>query len=425
MGLTGPASAMQAHAPSHHASFQGPPPDNKPAFRPAVDGQPLSTTTQFWRDRPGDCPAPLWSLILQECGEECLQGLRPHSGVVAALAVELAAVGEGRLRPFLRHLDEVHRGAGAVARSTADARNVQAHYKEEAAAAAAQLHACRGELKRHHAMHEDQFQAANLAASELDRAKFQIEMMSQALEQANRRLVDASAHWEHQLAAERERAVSSNVSIRDEFFAMQRALVAERQERKLELQKARDMAARLDATTEEFYKKGHEVAAFDQRANEAHRSAEFTVAQMEDWMRKTLGLWQRNREQEVGELKRRLELVKLGGVGGVSSEEADRSLLLVASLWHAAGRKAPPDITAEENSRTIEGALNSWRVYFHREVGSEVPLLRPTSSIILSPLRVVAGTRTSEVMAGELPSVEPSSAMPPAPPSNSAACGPL
>jgi len=129
-------------------------------------------------------------------------------------------------------------------------------------------------------------------------------------------------------------------------------------------------------------------------------------------MRRTLGSWQKNKDQEVLDLKRRLELVQLGGVGGVSSEEADRSLLLVASLWHAAGRKEPHDLTHEEDEQCKDGALNSWRVYFHREVGSEPPLLRPTSSIILTPLRAVAGMRVAEVVAGGLLPLDPSTILP-------------
>jgi len=351
----------------------------------------------------------LWSLLLRECNDECLRGLLPHMAVVAAFSVELAAVGENRLCSFLGHLNKVHKHVASAQEAFAEVRRMESMQKAAldsagARVAAADATAYRATTALH--MMRDELEP------QLEKSHFKLQTLTAALEQANRRLVDASAHWEHQLFGERERGLAQSIGLKDQCLALQRAWEQERAERTVEFKKTRDIAARLDATTEEFHRKGHEMAAVDHRALQVQQSAEQTLAQMEDWMRRTLGSWQKNKDQEVLDLKRRLELVQLGGVGGVSSEEADRSLLLVASLWHAAGRKEPHDLTHEEDEQCKDGALNSWRVYFHREVGSEPPLLRPTSNIILTPLRAVAGMRVAEVVAGGLLPLDPSTISP-------------
>jgi len=371
-----------------------------PAPRLALCPEPES----YWRACPVDCPPALWNLFLRDCGDELLRGLHAHSGVIAAFSVELAAVGEDRLCAFMRYLDEVHRIAADHRAMAERSREIELHCRRQMDAARAHTDAFRADADRR----QEQLLNANSAAPELDRARFRIETLSHALEQANRRLVDASAHWERQLEGERKQALSALIVAKDQHLALERALEAERRGRASDLQKAQDMAAKLDAATQNVFHKGHELSALDQRAVEIQRSADLAIADMQDCTRKTLKLWQHSRDQEVGELKRHLELQKLGVAGGVSPEEADRSLLLVAALWHSAGKREPGDMSTEEISQSVEGVLNAWRGYFHRQLGAEPPLLRPTSSIVLSPLRVVAGQRASEVMAGNLPILEAS-----------------
>jgi len=362
------------------------------------------------RRRPPECPVQLWHIILQECGEECLQGLLPHIGVVAALSVELAAIGDGRLRGLLRELNEVYCRL-AVAETTCH--NLEQRCRHAEISSLAQKRACESQVTANEKKVTEQIQTAAQASMELQQARQQVEALTSHLEEANRRVVDASAYWDQQLRAERERCVASSIALQDQVLAMQRALDAERFSSQQALTMSRDMAARLDATTDEFFKTGHELAFSEQRASEVQRSAECEIAQMHEMFKRTLKLWQQGREEEVGELRRRLELLKLGGVGGVSAEEADRSLLLVAALWHAAGRQEPHEMTQEQRERSVGEALNAWRVYFHREVSAEAPLLRPTSSIILGPLRAAAGQRASEVLARQPRPYDPSRLAPP------------
>lgn len=193
------------------------------------------------------------------------------------------------------------------------------------------------------------------------------------------------------------------MALRDEF-------AAERAERIGAMQLSRDLSAKLHAMTDELSRREQQVTAKHQEAVEAQHSAAFSVGQMSEAVQRTLLLWQRGHEHEVSELRRDVEAAKLGDATGVSSSEADRSLLLVASLWHAAGRSSPVEQTPVAQARCVDEVLNAWRLYFHRDAWAEPPLLKPTSSIIAQPLQAVAGARAGEVLTkpcGQPPATAP------------------
>jgi len=347
----------------------------------------------------------LWQVIIQECGKECLRGLWPHLGILTTVATAASANetgvsgGFGSLtspfRAFLRHLNDLYRRT-----ESAEAACAQLMRRCHAASAEVQARCRRSEndFLRVSVNAMEHRRAADAATSELDALRFQVDALTRSLEMANRRAVDASAHWNQQLELERERCLQATIALQDQALLMRDALAAERSERANELQKTRQLVARLDATHDQLFSKGNEIQELERRTAQAQKSAELYQNQMEEAMQRTLALWLKNREEEVSGLKRSLEMAKLGGVGGVSAEEADRSLNLVAALWHAAGCMESQSLSKEASERCADVALNSWRVYFHRPGGVEAPLLKPTSNIILAPLRAATGTRSAEVL---------------------------
>lgn len=144
-------------------------------------------------------------------------------------------------------------------------------------------------------------------------------------------------------------------------------------------------------------------------------------------MQTKLTRWEDGHAAEVAQLRRDLELTRLGETRGASAMEAERAFMLIAALWHAAGSLsccrfacagaasgqctcADPSSTgrcafcvaASEQARTtcVEKALNACRIYFHRDRGgdAESPLLLPMSALVLEPLRIVVGPRAVECL---------------------------
>lgn len=271
-------------------------------------------------------------------------------------------------------------------------------------AAAAQSRACKGQLLFTTAQLEEQTLTVETLVSQLTQARAQVASLTQLLEESNRRSVDASAHWEREVKDARGQVVWTSVALQDQCQTLQRALAEERRSRESDLQKARELLVKLETTTGELFQRGRELTATKARAQEqvreARHNAEFSVTTMEEAMRRTLAVWQQNTGQEMSKMRVDAESAQRSAALGVSTVEADRSLALVATLWHAASRVEFVAGSANARENLTDEVLKAWRLYFYRPGGSEAPLMKPTNGIILEPLRTVAGHRAAEVFAG-------------------------
>lgn len=253
---------------------------------------------------------------------------------------------------------------------------------------------------------------------ELERAWYQIELLQSSLDRANKQFSDASRAWEHQQFAEREWWVQALVTIKDQCLVLENTIKSERNERVGELQNAKSLAARLDATMDELLQKGRALTATQQQLTWRIDEERFGATRSQIELCEAIKLKETAESErdallkENYDLERRFQVMKGAAAGSVSNAEVDRSLLLVASLWHAAGRKAPP-VTAEVAEMHIGESLNAWRSYFHRDVKMESPYLRPNNNLILEPLRLAAGRRITEVMMNEHPRTDASMLQPP------------
>ena len=156
------------------------------------------------RARPPDCPSALWGILVEELSEPCLLSLRPHIGPIASFSVEIAAVGEERVRRLLRLLDEVHKrmlAAEALNRELKD-----------------RLRCCAENLDIVGAHSKARTEAHQTTANNLEQARFQVGNMEKALEEANRRLVDASAFWEDRWRSEREQQLKLLIAQQDNLL---------------------------------------------------------------------------------------------------------------------------------------------------------------------------------------------------------------
>lgn len=374
-------------------------------------------------ERPNGCSDVLWRVVLEECGDDCLRGLWSHFGVISALSGGAALPSENHLRSFLRHLGYTYRQAAEAHRGRLQ---IEARCKEVETAAAAQNRACKGQLLVTTGQLEEQTLTVETLVSQLTQARAQIASLTQLLEESNRRSVDASAHWERQAKDARGQVVWTSVALQDQCQTLQRALADERRERESDLQTARELLVKLETTTGELFQRGRELTATKARAEEqvreAHRNAEFSVTTMEEAARRTLALWQQNTGLEMSKLRSDAESAQRSAALGVSAVEADRSLALVATVWHAASRVEFVAGDTKAREHLIDEVLKAWRLYFYRCGEAEQPLLKPTNAIILEPLRTVAGPRAAEVFAG---SGVPDMTRPPPPARNGPAMTPL
>mmetsp|Transcript_68700 Transcript_68700/g.108999 ORF Transcript_68700/g.108999 Transcript_68700/m.108999 type:complete len:314 (-) Transcript_68700:8-949(-) len=253
---------------------------------------------------------------------------------------------------------------------------------------------------------------------ELERAWMQIELLQSSLDRTNKLFSDASRAWEQQLRAEREWWVQALVTIKDQCLVLENTVRSERNERVGVLQNARSLAARLDATMDELLQKGRALTATQQqltwRIDEERFGATRSHLELAEAtkLKEAAELERNNLVKEVYDLERRFQVMRSAAAGSVSSIEVDKSLLLVASLWHAAGRKAPLD-TMEAAEMHVTETLNAWRSYFQRDVKMEAPYLRPNNSLILEPLRLAVGRRITEVLMNEHPRTDASMLQPP------------
>lgn len=245
--------------------------------------------------------------------------------------------------------------------------------------------------------------------AELERAWAQIEMLSSQLERSNKQFNDAAAAWEQQLRAEREWWIQALVSIKEQCLVLEGAARAERAEKEGELRKTRVLAARLDATTGELLQRGRELTHTHQRVSQV-RTEEHQLGKALQWaeaMRLQQATERNELVKEITTLEHRFETVKNAARDSVPGVEAERALLLVATLWHAAGRQAPPDDTPETRAQRADEVLCAWRSYFCREGQIEAPFLRPMNTLILEPLRLTTGARIAEVMLHQQPLPDP------------------
>jgi len=342
-------------------------------------------------------PATVHRVLLEECGGECVQHLGPqfHAAVGTLWAAQGigGGAGEAHLRLLLRHIGVLHERSvaaeAACRRLEATALARGQHSEAPWARVAA-----------------EQAVASSPLMCELERAWSQIEALTTELERATRQHQDATAVWNVQLGSERERYTAATIALKDQCLTLTHLLADERKERAGELQRTRQLAARLDATTDELFARGRDVFSAQQRVAEAQQCAEVSVGQMAKRMQMNLSQWRHGHEQQVQDLERRFDTFRNASAGNVSPAEVDRSLLLVAALWHAAGRQAPADLSPEVFSRHVDEVLNAWRMYFNRDIDAELPFLRPSSSIALEPLRVAAGQRAAEVLLHQPPPLD-------------------
>jgi hypothetical protein len=241
--------------------------------------------------------------------------------------------------------------------------------------------------------------------AELEKAWAQIEILSSSLELAHKQLNDAAAGWEQQQRAEREWWIQAIVSIKEECLNLEGAARAERAERAGDLKQTRMLAARLEATTDELLRRGKELTVTHRTVSQV-RSGEQQLGRALQWaeaQRYQQAAERTELVKEMANLEHRYEAVKLAAKDSVPSAEVERTLLLVATLWHAAARQAPPDNTPESRAQRADEVLHAWRAYFCRDSQMEAPFLRPTTTLILEPLRLTAGPRIAEVMLHQQP----------------------
>jgi len=347
---------------------------------------------------PPECPDYLWRMMISECGEESLQALWPHICAISALGDALMKqVGEKQLREFFRHFEAVH---GRAARAERNSGLLEKRLQEIEMKAACQYRACQDHILFANTQVSDQTWTVKSLADEREQAQFQLASLAASLEAANRRIVDASAYWERQSRDEKESFTQASVALQQQCLQLRQTLADERSQRTVEAQKGQALAARLDATTDELFLKSRELSATQQRASQARNASDEALARMEQASASMMGCWHQSRDEEIARLNNELQRAALGptGRGSVDADEVDRSLLLVAALWHAAGRREPPDVPLEVAERRIEESLGAWRKYFRRDPGNCPPFLRPTSRLVLEPLRVSAGDRAAEVL---------------------------
>merc|ERR1739848_418077 len=152
------------------------------------------------------------------------------------------------------------------------------------------------------------------------------------------------------------------------------------------MQKARALAARLDSTTDDLLRQGRALFATQQTLAwvEGEERCLATQELTEAMRLKKVAELERNAlAKEVHDWEQRFDALKRTASGSVSGPEVDRSLLLVATLWHAAGRKAPPDASLEGSQMRTDDALNAWRLYFNRDARADPPYIRPNSNLVL------------------------------------------
>eukprot|EP00928_Gymnodinium_smaydae_P097667 TRINITY_DN8904_c0_g2_i1.p1 TRINITY_DN8904_c0_g2~~TRINITY_DN8904_c0_g2_i1.p1 ORF type:complete len:467 (+),score=140.52 TRINITY_DN8904_c0_g2_i1:77-1402(+) len=371
--------------------------------------------------RPAGCPSRLWRLLLEDCSRECALDLLPHIGVLAALPVDSAS---SDVQRFLRHLNEVHCRAGAslAAEHAAQAATARAGQLEAVFAAQRRsmdpAQALRDQVERQRAA-----ASADAAGAEVVHLRIQLDAMQLALEQQQQRLVDASAHWERQVQQAQERQMRELQAFQDERAQLRGALEAERQARAEDAKRSQELQSRLDATTEGLAQERRERETTKLSAKETRHSAEFTLGQMDEWLRRTTAIMQQQKEFELRELRRQLETERQGRVpslrGGEPPSEltsdASRALSLVAALWHAAGRAEPlglkgADVEREELAkealaacRTYFAPANSGGAVFAAAAAATVTprpqLLRPSDDLVSGPLRKLLGRPAAEAAA--------------------------